>query len=122
MQQPLSPIKVLQPRGQCITLLLAALADLGGSLTKREVIKFIDENRWFAKQTDDWKPYPSQSEPRWHTLIAWGRKDSVLRDIVLNNELMGIESPWQTRMGIGHDQVFYKRMVYFQRLSLVIKI
>ena len=86
MQQPLSPIKVLQPRGQCITLLLAALADLGGNLTKREVIKFIDENRWFAKQTDDWKPYPSQSEPRWHTLIAWGRKDSVLRDIVLNNE------------------------------------
>src|ERR1039457_2540811 len=86
MPAELSPIHVFSARGQCVALLFSALHELGGSNTKREVISFIGERRWFAKQREDWKPYPTQTEPRWHTLIAWGRKDSVIRDFVLNNE------------------------------------
>lgn len=82
---PLSPITVFQPRGQCIALLLAALKDAGVSLSRREAVECISEHGWFAVQAEDWKPYPSQRttrEARWKTLIAWARKDAVLRDFV----------------------------------------
>lgn len=86
---PLSHISVFQPRGQCIVLLFAALRELTGSNTRRNTVQFISEHQWFAIELDDLKPYPSQKrtrEPRWQTLIAWGRKDSVLRDLVLSHE------------------------------------
>ena len=74
-------------------MLLAALRDLylnegRGVVTKREAISYIAKADWFALEPEDAKPYPSQrfqsggGEPRWHTLIAWARKDSVLRDMV----------------------------------------
>lgn len=81
---------VYQKRGQCISLLLAALNELGGSNPKSDVIRFIAEQRWFELQPEDKKPYPSQidnsREPRWHTLIAWARKDSSLHDLVNDHE------------------------------------
>lgn len=86
---PLSPISVFQPRGQCIVLLIAALKENGVTLTKREAVQWISEQRWFAIQPEDWKPYPSQTtthEPRWKTLIAWARKDAVLRNFLLDHE------------------------------------
>lgn len=79
------------PRGQCAVMLLAALRDLYvndglRSVTKREAISCISQKHWFAIQDDDREPYPSQllrtKEPRWYTLIAWARKDSVLADLV----------------------------------------
>jgi hypothetical protein len=82
---PVSPIGILQPRGQCIILLIAALKDAGVSLSRREAVELIGANRWFALQAEDWKPYPSQKtlrEARWKTLIAWARKDAVLRTFV----------------------------------------
>jgi hypothetical protein len=85
----LPPISVFQPRGQCITLLLAALNEIGGSATKRETVQFISDQEWFDRQPEDWKPYPSQKtsrEPRWQTLIAWARKDSVLREFLIDGE------------------------------------
>ena len=82
---PVSPIGVFQPRGQCIILVLAALKDRGVSLSRREAVDHIGNQRWFAMQDEDWKPYPSQKqsgEARWKTLIAWARKDAVLRNFV----------------------------------------
>lgn len=86
---PLPTIRIFQPRGQCIILLFAALRELGGSVPKQVAIQCISDRKWFAIEPDDLKPYPSQQrtrEPRWKTLIAWGRKDSVLRDYILNHE------------------------------------
>lgn len=81
----MSPIGLFQPRGQCITLLVAALKEAGVSLSRREAVEFIGDHRWFALQSEDWKPYPSQKslgEARWKTLIAWARKDAALRNFV----------------------------------------
>ena len=89
MPTELSPIKVFSPRGQCIVLLFAALRELGVTSTRRQVVAFIDTQHWFAKEEEDLKPYPSQVEPRWKTLLAWGRKDAVLRTWGLNHERDG---------------------------------
>ncbi len=79
------------PRGQVAVVLLAALRDLyvndgWRNVTKRQAIGFISRKHWFTVKPEDQEPYPSQhaasGEPRWHTLIAWARKDSVLRDLV----------------------------------------
>lgn len=81
----MSNIELFQPRGQCIILLLAALKDAGTSLSRRQSIDHISENHWFALQCEDWKPYPSQGasgEARWKTLIAWARKDAVIRGLI----------------------------------------
>ena len=84
----LSPLYYNKPRGQCAVLLLAAIRDLSAFGTKREAIGYISQMHWFAVQAQDLEPYRSQQwasrEPRWHTLIAWARKDSVLRDLVSN--------------------------------------
>lgn len=67
------------PRGQTILLLLAALHVLKKSRTKKEVIDFIEDKKWFNLEDEDKIPYKSQQgvEPRWKTLIAWSRKDCV---------------------------------------------
>jgi hypothetical protein len=87
----LPPLYYTSPRGQCAEMLLTALRDLFlhdglGVVTKQEAIHYIDKMHWFAIESEDRKPYKSQQwtsgKPRWHTLIAWARKDSVLRDLV----------------------------------------
>jgi hypothetical protein len=94
----LPPLYYTSPRGQCAVMLLATLRDLYvndgyGAVAKRQAIDYIKSKHWFEIETDDEKPYKSQryttGEPRWHTLIAWARKDGVLRDLVSNQ---------------GHDQ------------------
>lgn len=83
-------IRLFAPRGQCIILLLAALNELAGSVTKQEALSFIAQRKWFAIEADDLDPYPSQvhttHEPRWKTVIAWARKDAILLDFMLNVE------------------------------------
>jgi len=89
----LSPLYYTSPRGQCAVMLLTALHELYvndgyGAVTKQQAIDYIKRKRWFEIELEDQKPYPSQrqisAEPRWHTLIAWARKDGVLRDIISN--------------------------------------
>ena len=85
----LPPPYYTSPRGQCAVILLAALRDLYvndsyGVVTKQQAIAHIKRMHWFAIEPEDLKPYRSQLEPRWHTLIAWARKDSVLRDLISN--------------------------------------
>jgi hypothetical protein len=72
-------------------MLLAALhemfvKDAMSTATKREAIRYIKMNHWFDIRDEDLEPYPSQrlltGEPRWHTVIAWARKDNVIRDLV----------------------------------------
>lgn len=92
----LPPLYYQSPRGQCAVMLLAALRDLylnegRGAVTKRLAIGYIGRRRWFDMEPEDFKPYPSQrwqsggGEPRWHTLVAWARKDAVIRDMVSYN-------------------------------------
>jgi hypothetical protein len=87
----LPPLYYTSPRGQCAVMLLAALRDLYvndsyGVVTKQQAIAYIKRMHWFEIELEDQEPYQSQrlasGEPRWHTLIAWARKDGVLRDIV----------------------------------------
>ena len=72
-------------------MLLAALHEMFSKdamaiVTKRVAILRIKMNHWFDLHDEDLEPYPSQrlltGEPRWQTLIAWARKDSVIRDLV----------------------------------------
>lgn len=89
---PLPPLYYTSPRGQCAIMLLAALHDryvnegMGNVATKRAAIQHIKSRRWFDIHDEDLEPYRSQreltGEPRWHTLIAWARKDGVIRDLV----------------------------------------
>ena len=83
----LPPLYYASPRGQCAIMLVAALHEryvIDGirNSTKQEVVQFISLNRWFDVQDEDRTPYPSHEqlsrEPRWHTLIAWARKDGVI--------------------------------------------
>jgi hypothetical protein len=86
---PIPPIYIFQPRGQCIILLLAALRELRGSVSKQTALQYISDRKWFCIEPEDLKPYPSQQhthEPRWKTLVAWGRKDSVIRDYIMSHE------------------------------------
>jgi hypothetical protein len=62
-------------RGQCVLLLLAALAELGRKGTKREVLEHIARRRYFEVGAEDRLPFPTalQPEPRWELLmgLAW---------------------------------------------------
>ena len=65
---------------QAVIMLMSALSDLGGIRSKREVIRYIARENFFQLAAEDIPPYPSvvTREPRWHTLIAFARKDCVV--------------------------------------------
>jgi hypothetical protein len=71
-------------------MLLSALRELGSPASKRDTIAYIQQEHWFHILPEDWEPYPSQAqgskEARWHSLIAWARKDSVIRDLISDHE------------------------------------
>ena len=70
-------------RGQCMIMLVVALSELRVTVSKQEAIAHIASKHWFDVQLpDDNLPYPSAiyREPRWHCLIAWSRKDAVIRE------------------------------------------
>jgi len=73
-------------RGQELMLVMHALADLSGENPKDAVILHIRNMGWFDWRKEDLKPYKNQSEPRFHTLLAWARKDGVVRDWILHNQ------------------------------------
>lgn len=70
-------------------MLFAALDAAGTSLSRQQATQSILANRWFAIQDEDRHPYLSQTgarEPRWKTLIAWARKDAILRGYLIGGE------------------------------------
>lgn len=95
----IASIDVVPPRGQCIIMLRAALNELRGTNSKQKTIAFIRERHWFDLHPEDLLPYPTccTNEPRWQTLIAWGRKDSVVAGLMFNHR----RDEWElTRDGI----------------------
>lgn len=83
-------VALYSARGQALMLLFAALDQLSGSASKREVLSKIETNGWFLTTSEDREPYPSQEyttkEPRWMTLIAWARKDAVEAGLISKDE------------------------------------
>src|SRR5260221_12071593 len=66
-------------RGQGVILVLYALRELAGACTKQEVLRFISSAGFYDITRHDLPPYDNQSEPRYHTLLAWARKDALIR-------------------------------------------
>jgi len=73
-------------RWQGMMLVLHALHELGGSNPKQEVIDYINRSGYYDITKHDLPPYESQNEPKYHTLLAWARKDCVERDLILGHE------------------------------------
>ncbi len=69
-----------------MTMLLAALHEMRAIRTKQEAIAHIQAQGWFDLRPEDWKPYESQTEPRWHSMIAWARLDCVNRDLMFHHD------------------------------------
>ncbi len=79
-----SDIEVFSPRGQIVAALLMILSQERQPMRKKLTIGIIRQRRLLELNNDDEKPYPSafergSMEPRWHTLVAWARKDCVAR-------------------------------------------
>jgi hypothetical protein len=81
------PIRAYTNRGQGVLLVLFALQDLGGTNTKQEVIARITHARWYEVTRHDLPPYEGQNEPKYHTLLAWARKDCYERDWMLRTDV-----------------------------------
>jgi hypothetical protein len=80
VSKELLPISVYGNRGQGVILVLYTLFFLGGSNKKQEVIDCISRCGWYDVTRHDLPPYEGQNEPKYHTLLAWARKDSYERD------------------------------------------
>ena len=71
-------INVYGNRGQGVFLVLYSLRELGGACTKREVLRFIQDADLYEITRHDLPAYENQNEPRYHTLLAWARKDALV--------------------------------------------
>lgn len=71
-------IHAYSSRGQGVLLVLYALRDLAGACSKREVLRFIQNADFYEITRHDLPPYENQHEPRYHTLLAWARKDALI--------------------------------------------
>ena len=80
---PTNQISAYSNRGQGVVLVLFALHTLGGSNSKREVIDHISRSGWYEVTRHDLPPYENQNEPKYHTLLAWARKDCYQKDWLL---------------------------------------
>ena len=67
-------------------LVMQALDELRGSNTKQEVIGHITHSGYYEITRHDLPPYEGQNESRYHTLLAWARKDCVQLDYLLGHE------------------------------------
>jgi hypothetical protein len=65
-------------RGQFFFLVLYSLRELGGACTKREVLNFVQNADLYEITRHDLPPFENQNEPRYHTLLAWARKDALI--------------------------------------------
>lgn len=76
----------LSDRGQHVVALLRILCDLGGIRTKQEVLREIQASHLLDLISTDWQPFETQSEPRWHTIIAYARKDCVEAELMFRDD------------------------------------
>ncbi len=53
---------------------------------KQEVIEYIRQRHYLDIRSEDLKSYVTQTEPRWNTDIAYGRKDGVEHELLFNNQ------------------------------------
>ncbi|MEN9635061.1 MAG: hypothetical protein RL077_3465 [Verrucomicrobiota bacterium] len=70
-------------RGQGVFLVLYALDSLGGGNSKQDVIGCISRGGWYDVTRHDLPPYDGKNEPKYHTLLAWARKDCYEREWML---------------------------------------
>jgi len=73
-------------RGQGVILVLYALRELAGACTKQEVLRFISAAGFYDITRHDLPPYENQNEPRYHTLLAWARKDALINGWVVDTD------------------------------------
>lgn len=73
-------------RFQELILVLQALWDLGGRNEKREVIAHINRSKYIEIRSCDLPAYRGTNEPKYHTLLAWARKDAALADCIFADE------------------------------------
>jgi len=71
-------MNVYSNRGQGVFLVLYSLRELGGVCSKQDVIAFIGDAELYEITRHDLPPYENQNEPRYHTLLAWARKDALM--------------------------------------------
>lgn len=71
-------MNVYSNRGQGVVLVLYSLHELGGARTKREVLSFVQHAGLYDITRHDLPPYENQSEQKYHTLLAWARKDALI--------------------------------------------
>ncbi len=67
---------------QHLVCLLYALRETGNGIRKYEAITFIRSEGFLELTAEDNTCYPTQSEPSWHTDIAYARKIGVIMGIV----------------------------------------
>ena len=79
-------MKIYSNRGQGVFLVLYALRELGGVCSKREVLTFIQDGNLYEITRHDLPPYDNQSEPKYHTLLAWARKDCVESEWLIDTD------------------------------------
>lgn len=74
-------------RSQMIMILLGTMAGCKGGHSKQSVISMIEESKWFDYQEEDRKPYPTAKtkEPRWHTSVAFRRKNCYEDDLFVRD-------------------------------------
>jgi hypothetical protein len=88
-------------------VLPAILADLRCIKSKQEALRQIQQSHFLDIQPEDWQPYESQSEPKWHTMIAWARKECVIREYKFDHDEK--DSWGVTRNGITVFEKFRSR-------------
>lgn len=80
-------------RSQVIMILLGTMVGCKGGHSKQSVIAMIKESGWFDFQEEDRKPYPTvkTKEPRWHTAVAFRRKDCYEEELFVRD---GVRDSW----------------------------
>ena len=68
----------------CLLFVLDEMPARG--VRKRKVIEYIQRRHYLDIQPSDVESYITQTEPRWHTDIAFRRKDGVKWGLLFNNQ------------------------------------
>src|SRR5450755_1248824 len=74
-------------QGQYVTVVLAALHEIGRASTKIQTIAFIEKMGWLDLQKEDWDSYPTHKyEAIWHTKIAFARQWAFERGLIADRQ------------------------------------
>lgn len=106
-----------------MALLIAALYEMRAIRTKQDTIDYIQAHHWFDLQPGDLKPYETQTEPRWHSMIAWARLAAVHREFMLHHDendhweisRKGIDKMEQLRRQFTSGELDVRRCYFWSR-------